>query len=95
MDALLRKMTEVTRKAVKLEKQLQSLQQEKIQLQTALEAAQNTISASDDQSSVLQEKYEALKLARSIEHPDDRDEVMSKIDLYLKEIDICLKTLGD
>lgn len=95
MDALLRRLTEVTRKAVKLEKQLQSLQQEKIQLQTALEAAQNTISASDDQSSELQEKYEALKLARSIEHPEDRDVVMSKIDLYLKEIDICLKTLGD
>ncbi len=95
MEALLRRLTELTRKAVKLEKQLQSLQQEKIQLQAALEAAQSTISASDDQSSELKEKYEALKLAKSIEHPDDRDAVMSKIDLYLKEIDICLKTLGD
>lgn len=71
------------------------MQTEKTRLQTSLEQAQQELNAKNKDLGGIEEKYEALKLAKSIGSPEDRDEVMAKIDLYLKEIDICLKTLGD
>jgi predicted transcriptional regulator len=95
MDELLRRLQDINRKAVKLEKAMQKLQAEKDRLGKELKEARAELDSKNGELNGMGERYEALKLAKSIGNPEDRDSVMAKIDLYLKEIDICLKTLGD
>lgn len=71
------------------------MQADKTRLELSLEQTQQQLLEKNKDLGGIEEKYEALKLAKSIDSPDDREEVMAKIDLYLKEIDICLRTLGD
>jgi hypothetical protein len=45
----------------------------------------------------LNEQYELVKLAKMVEHKDDAatEELKKKINEYIREIDQCLKLIGD
>jgi hypothetical protein len=64
-------------------------------LQQELATAQHALAEKDKAYSLLSEQYEALKLVKNMENGADREAVREKIDLYLKEIDTCLKSFGE
>ena len=95
MDELLRRLQETNRKAVKLERLILRMKEEKEKLRTNFDALKTEMASRDTELNEMQEKYEAVKLAKQISPDTDRKAVQEKIDLYIKEIDACLKRFGE
>ncbi|MCB0835439.1 MAG: hypothetical protein KDD63_09765 [Bacteroidetes bacterium] len=98
MDNLLPRLQATNRKAAKLERLLLRLKQEKEQLLEQVEELNQTLEVKEKAYLDMQEKYEALKLAKSIGTETgtyDKEAVQTMIEDYIKEIDICLKNFGD
>lgn len=97
MDEILRILQQVQRKAARLERQM-------VQTQTRREALEARVSELEDRLlqqqtayASLEQKYEAAKTVQqlSLDLGEDQESLREKIDLYLQEIDICLKNFGE
>ena len=95
MEEILRRLQESNQKAVKLDRLLTQMRENCAALETELTQLQADIADKEQTIADLTDKYEAAKLARGLHNGEDKEMVRSKIDLYLKEIDICLKSLGE
>ncbi|MEZ4777361.1 MAG: hypothetical protein R3D00_29560 [Bacteroidia bacterium] len=95
MDELLHKFQGTNQKAAKLERLLLRLRQEHDQMKEKIEELTQALEEKDREMAALTEKYEAVKLVKSINNGQDLQAVQAKIDDYIKEIDICLKNFGD
>ncbi|MEO0471013.1 MAG: hypothetical protein AAF206_15405 [Bacteroidota bacterium] len=95
MEEILRRLQESNQKAVKLERLLGRMRETCTNLETELTQLQADLADKEQTIADLTEKYDAAKVARSLHNGEDNEMVRSKIDLYLKEIDICLKSLGE
>jgi predicted nucleic acid-binding Zn-ribbon protein len=98
MDNLLPRLQATNRKAAKLERLLLRLKQEKHQLLDQIAELNDALEAKEKEYAEMHEKYEALKLAKSIGTGNgtyDKEAVQNMIEDYIKEIDICLKNFGD
>ena len=95
MDELLRRLQETNRKAIKLERLILRMKEEKDKLRNNFDALRTEMASRDTELNEMQEKYEAVKLAKQISPDTDRKAVQEKIDLYIKEIDACLKRFGE
>ena len=95
MDELLRRLQETNRKAIKLERLILRMKEEKDKLRNNFDALKTQMASRDTELNEMQEKYEAVKLAKQISPDTDRKAVQEKIDLYIKEIDACLKRFGE
>ncbi len=95
MSDLLLRLQKLNKKVVSLEKRLSSLQEELHDLEQQLEASQEELRSKQMDYELMVERYEALRLSKSLTNPEDRTAIQEKIDWYLKEIDICLNNFGD
>lgn len=97
MDELLQRLQAITKKAAKLERQIIWLKEDHEHLVEEVGRLKAGLSEKDKVIAELEERYEAVSLAKSLgsASEEDRQAVQSKIDLYLKEIDFCLKSLGE
>ncbi len=95
MDEILLRLQELSRKVVKLEKSLRQAEEAKHALADRVSTLEAALQAKEEVHQGFMQKYEALKLSKSIASPEDRTAIQQKIDLYLEEIDLCLKSLGD
>ena len=97
MDNLLQRLQEANRTAAKLERLILRMKQENDQLQKMLEVLEGKLEEKERDYEEMVEKYEAVKLAKSLSPNSNgnHEAVHEKIDLYLKEIDICLKNFGE
>ena len=95
MENLLRKLQETNRKAAKLERLILRLQEDNGKLQEQLRNMQKAVEAKDEAYSEMKEKYEAVKLVKHIDNDQDKAAIQAKIDLYIKEIDACLRNFGE
>lgn len=95
MNDLLLKLQELNKKVAKLEKQLHVLQDERNELELRLDEAEEALQAQKKDYELMTERYEAVKLGKSLTNPEDRVAIQEKIDWYLKEIDICLNNFGE
>jgi predicted nucleic acid-binding Zn-ribbon protein len=97
MDEILRILQQVQRKAARLERQM-------VQAHTRREALEARVSELEDRLlqqqaayAALEQKYEAAKTVQQLKLDlgEDQESLRAKIDLYLQEIDICLKNFGE
>lgn len=95
MVNVLPKLQEIGRKIAKLERVIVRLKKENQQLEEQVKELQHQLNGEQEAHKIVQEKYEAVKLVKSLPQNLDVAAVQEKIDLYLKEIDICLKNFGD
>jgi len=95
MDELLRRLQETNRKAAKLERIILRMNEEKEKLRGHLDALKTEVASQEVTIVEMQGKHEAVKLAKHIGPDTDRKAVQEKIDLYIKEIDACLKRFGE
>ena len=99
MDDIVQRLQVANRKVTKLEQLIHRLGQEKQELERRLQQLTDQTHKHDAAFTELQQKYEALKLAKGLgngaANEEDRAAIHEKIDKYLKEIDICLKIFGD
>ncbi|MEM8887243.1 MAG: hypothetical protein AAGD28_04590 [Bacteroidota bacterium] len=80
---------------MKLERLILRMKEEKDKLRNNFDALKTEMASRDTELNEMQEKYEAVKLAKQISPDTDRKAVQEKIDLYIKEIDACLKRFGE
>lgn len=95
MNEILLRLQELSSVVNHLEKRLRQSQTERKALTDRIAALEAALQAKEQAHEDFIHKYEALKLSKSISSPQERADVQQKIDLYLKEIDLCLKQLGD
>lgn len=97
MDELLQRLRATTKKAAKLERQILWLKEDQEHLSEEVARLKAELTDRRKAFTELEEKYEAVSLVKSLgsDNEEDRKAVQSKIDLYLKEIDICLKSFGE
>ena len=95
MNDFLQKLQTSNRKAAKLERLVLNLIQERGQLLQEIVKLKDELSEKENSHSEIQEKYEALKLVKSMGNHHDKEAVQATIEEYIKEIDICLKNFGD
>ncbi|MEM7370592.1 MAG: hypothetical protein AAF587_18415 [Bacteroidota bacterium] len=95
MVNLLPKLQEIGRKLTKLERVILHLRKENQQLNKRVQELEKEVRGLQEEQKTTEEKYEAIKLVKSLPQHADLATVHEKIDLYLKEIDICLKNFGD
>ena len=95
MDEILRRLQAINQQAVVLEKMVKQLRAERGQLQQQLAEAKTELEKREQALSELEEKYEAKLLIQGTGNGQDHEELRSKIDSYLEEIDFCLKNFGD
>lgn len=95
MVNLLPKLQEIGRKLTKLERVIVRLRKENQQLSERVQELEKELDGMQQEQKSTEEKYEAIKLVKSLPPQSDLTAVHEKIDLYLKEIDICLKNFGD
>ena len=95
MDELLLKLQEANQSIVILAQRIKKVKEEKETLLQKIESLEQTIDDKQRDYEEMVERYEAVKLVKSIENPELKASVQEKIDWYLKEIDTCLKNFGD
>ncbi|MEO0898255.1 MAG: hypothetical protein AAFY71_17720 [Bacteroidota bacterium] len=95
MNDLLLRLQELNRKVGRLEKQLESLHEERHDLEQKLENSEKALLQATKNYEEMVERYEAVKLSKALVNPEAKLTIQEKIDWYLKEIDICLNNFGD
>jgi chromosome segregation ATPase len=95
MDEVLRILQQMQRKAVRLERQVRQLQTQQEALQVQLSELESNLSQKEAAYAALEKQYEAAKMVKQLDLGEDPESLRTKIDLYLKEIDICLKNFGE
>lgn len=95
MDELIRRLQVLSRKAAKLEAVVESLKTDNKTLEGRVAELENGVASQTEAYQTMVEQYETLKLVKSLDTSESRDAIKAKIDLYLKEIDLCLKSFGE
>ena len=95
MDEILRILQQVQRKAARLERQVVQLQTKREALEARVGELENRLLQQQAAYAALEQQYEAAKMVRQLDVGEDRESLRNKIDLYLHEIDICLKNFGE
>lgn len=95
MDELIRQLGQLANTSQKLEKYVQQLKSENLELRNQIESLTLEQKQKEENFAALQERYEANKLVKGLADQADHKELKEKIDNYLKEIDICLNIFGD
>ena len=98
MEGIIHKLTDLSERAEYLNQKTAVLVEENRQLKDRLRLLQQNIAEKNQVVNALQDQYNILKLAKNIEGGDkneNAEELRKKINKYLREIDQCLKLLGD
>ncbi len=97
MDQLLARLAEIGEKADYLNQKSQALVVENRSLNRRILELEGKIQQQQQEMKDLAEQQELIKLARRVEHRDDdaTEELKKKINEYIREIDQCLKLIGD
>lgn len=82
-------------KMQQLVRQYQSMQKENERLRSEKEALQKKLQLQQDQLEQLDQKLNALKLAKSGWNEEDKAVLEKKMNLYIKEIDRCIAMLAE
>ncbi|MDP2114390.1 MAG: hypothetical protein Q8K69_10075 [Bacteroidota bacterium] len=73
----------------------ENLKQEKVQLRGKIESLEETINHLRQENSLLEQKYENVKLAKMlVASDDDNKDAKSKIQKLVREIDKCIALLN-
>ncbi|CDF79056.1 conserved hypothetical protein [Formosa agariphila KMM 3901] len=89
VDALEDKISKMLRK-------VEALQQTNARLKEDLMQSQNNLQLKKEETEAWEEKYEALKIAKSILGSDDnKKETKLKINSLVREIDYCISQLSE
>ncbi|MBW8333692.1 MAG: hypothetical protein K0M40_16830 [Prolixibacteraceae bacterium] len=73
----------------------ENLKQEKVQLRGKIESLEETINHLHQENSLLEQKYENVKLAKMlVASDDDNKDAKSKIQKLVREIDKCIALLN-
>ena len=91
MDDILRIIHKLTLKVEKLDTHVHKLTQQRDSLSNELEAERARNKADQEALVELEQKYEAAKLVKDLGEGQNHEEIKTKIDSYLKDIDICLE----
>ena len=97
MENLLARLAEIGEKADYLNQKSQALVAENRLLNHRILELEGKVQQQQQQLKDLSEQQELAKLARLVEHRDEAatEELKKKINDYIREIDQCLKLLGD
>ncbi len=95
MDDIFQKLQSVQRKVSRLEAQIRGMKEEQQKTDAYIEELKATLRTKDESIEALQQQYEAAQVVKQLVDEGDRDALQAKIDLYIQEIDICLKNFGD
>lgn len=97
MEDILTQLQEVFEKSEYLNQKTQSLVEENSNLKQEIRELNDKVKSKDDAIAQLQEKFDTIKLAKSIggSGSEDAEELKKKINQYIREIDQCLKVLGE
>ncbi len=95
MEELLHKLETSRNLLVQLGSEISRLKRENETLSQAVQEAQGNLDDKVLECEEWKQKYEALRLAKSMDNPEAREALQAKIDLYLNEINTCLKLFGD
>lgn len=82
-------------KMQQLVRQYQSMQKENERLRSEKEALQKKLQLQQEQLEQLDQKLNALKLAKSGWNEEDKAVLEKKMNLYIKEIDRCIAMLAE
>lgn len=95
MEELIRKLQEISKKAVSMAAAIEDLQQERDALRSRVSELEQTLTGKDDALANHKTRLEAARLGQLMIDDADRQALRDQIDHYLQEIDLCLKRFGD
>jgi response regulator RpfG family c-di-GMP phosphodiesterase len=97
VENLLERLAEIGEKADYLNQKSQGLVVENQALHQRILELERKIQQQQQELKDLAEQQELAKLARLVEHRDDAatEELKKKVNEYIREIDQCLKLIGD
>ncbi|MFN8397643.1 MAG: hypothetical protein U0176_23690 [Bacteroidia bacterium] len=97
MENLLERLAEIKEKADYLNQKSLALLEENRALNMRIGQLEGKIAQQQAQLRELGEQHEIVKLAKAVETRDDAamEELKKKINEYIREIDQCLKLIGD
>jgi hypothetical protein len=97
VENLLARLAEIGEKADYLNQKSQALVQENQALHGRILELEGKIVQQQVEMKDLAEQHELIKLAKRVEHRDEAatEELKKKINEYIREIDQCLKLIGD
>lgn len=97
MENLLERLAEIKEKADYLNQKSLALLEENRALNMRIGQLEGKIAQQQAQLRELGEQHEIVKLAKAVEGRDDAamEELKKKINEYIREIDQCLKLIGD
>jgi predicted nuclease with TOPRIM domain len=97
VENLLTRLAEIGEKADYLNQKSQALVEENRVLRNRIQNLEGKIVQQQQEIKDLADQHELVRLARSVEHRDDAatEELKKKINEYIREIDQCLKLIGD
>ena len=97
MENLLTRLTEIGEKADYLNQKSLALVEENRVLRQRIQQLEGKVTQQQQDLKDLAGQNELVKLARAVEHRDEAatEELKKKINEYIREIDHCLKLIGD
>jgi response regulator RpfG family c-di-GMP phosphodiesterase len=97
VENLLARLAEIGEKADYLNQKSQALVQENRSLHSRIQELERKIVQQQMELKEQAEQHELIKLAKRVEHRDEAatEELKKKINEYIREIDQCLKLIGD
>lgn len=97
MENLLERLAEIKEKADYLNQKSLALLEENRALNMRIGHLEGKLALQQAQLKELTEQHEIVKLAKAVETRDDAamEELKKKINEYIREIDHCLKLIGD
>ncbi len=97
MENLLTRLAEIGEKADYLNQKSQALVEENRSASHSNPAPGRQDHTTAQELKDIADQHELVRLARSVEHRDDAatEELKKKINEYIREIDQCLKLIGD
>jgi predicted nuclease with TOPRIM domain len=97
VESLLARLAEVGEKADYLNQKSEGLVQENHALRSRIAELEGKLQQQQQEIKDLAAQGELIKLAKQVGHRDDAatEELKKKINEYIREIDQCLKLIGD
>jgi hypothetical protein len=97
VENLLARLAEIGEKADYLHQKSAALVEENRALRNRIQQLEARILQQQQEVKDMADQQEMVKLARLVEHRDDAatEELKKKINEYIREIDQCLKLIGD
>lgn len=95
MEELIRKLQEVSRKASQMSSMITDLRAERDELRNRVSELEETVTGKEDALRTNLTQLEAARIGQLTIDDADRQALRSQIDIYLQEIDLCLKRFGE